>query len=306
MRTNSFFTIVIPTYNRANLIEKTLKTIFAQSYTNYEIIVVDNCSTDNTKEVLEPYIRAGKISYYCNLKNEERSFSRNVGMDKARGDFLTFLDSDDYMYPENLADAANFIKENSHIQFFHNFYELVNTNGEPIYQYRFPSINNHVKALSDGNFLSCIGVFISKEIYSSYRFEISPEIIGSEDWEFWLRIAARYSLKRIPKINNGIVNHPGRTINKFSLESVISRKKFIIDKILINSDLKKVYTNYISNINGSACLLAASIANSNGMYNEALKYVKRAFQEHKMQVFSLKFIRILQIALFQIQHKNKI
>jgi glycosyltransferase involved in cell wall biosynthesis len=117
-----FFSIVIPTYNRADLIMKTLASVFSQTYLHYEVIVVDNCSTDNTEEVLSGYIQAGKIRYLKNDRNYERSWSRNRGMENAKGDFVTFLDSDDFMYPDNLKDAAVFVGEKKQSHIFNNFY----------------------------------------------------------------------------------------------------------------------------------------------------------------------------------------
>ena len=116
MPADIFFSIVIPTYNRASLIFETLDSVLSQSYTNYEVIIVDNCSTDNTEELLQPLMLSGKIRYIRNAENKERSYSRNVGLENAKGDFLTLLDSDDFMYPDCLADAQKFILENSFIK----------------------------------------------------------------------------------------------------------------------------------------------------------------------------------------------
>src|SRR5690348_2695793 len=114
MKNNSLikFSVVIPTYNRAKFIVNTLESVFSQSYKNYEVIVVDNCSTDDTVAVLQPLIDEKKIRFIQHEKNYERAYSRNTGIENATGDFLTFLDSDDFMYPENLADAADFIQKN--------------------------------------------------------------------------------------------------------------------------------------------------------------------------------------------------
>src|ERR1043165_1045 len=103
-----FFSVVIPTYNRADFIGDTLETVFAQTYPHYEVIVVDNCSTDGTHAAVDPYIESGRIRFFQNDQNRERAFSRNVGLEKAVGDYVTLLDSDDLMYPDNLADAAAF------------------------------------------------------------------------------------------------------------------------------------------------------------------------------------------------------
>src|SRR5437879_12998904 len=107
MEHEPFFSVVIPTYNRAGLILKTLNTVLSQTYQSYEVIVVDDASTDDTEQILEPLVRTRRIRYIKHDQNYERAKSRNTGMENAAGDFLTFLDSDDLMYPTNLEDARS-------------------------------------------------------------------------------------------------------------------------------------------------------------------------------------------------------
>lgn len=306
MEQEILFSVVVPTYNRANLILKTLNSVFEQSFNNYEIIIVDNGSTDNTLELLAPLELENKVKIIRNPINEERSVSRNLGMSAAKGRFLTLLDSDDLMYKDNLKDAYEFIQSNPEIDFFHNLYHLVDTSGNVIYKYTFPTNTTPIKSIANGNFLSCIGVFMAKSIYTNYKFETNPIIIGSEDWELWIRILAKHPLGRINKINSAIVHHPGRSITSYSLESIINRKKFIINQIKSNQDLHKVYHAYLININSWAHLFAASMANSGGMYKEARKYLKIAFRNQFILIFDKKFIRILQISLFKIKNKHNI
>src|SRR6185436_17736881 len=135
MSDHPLFSVVIPTYNRAGLILKTLNTVFSQTYPHYEIIVIDDGSTDNTIEILEPLIKAEKIRYIRHEQNYERARARNTGMENARGDFLTFLDSDDLMYPANLEDAAKYVKANPDVKVFHNLCELVDEQGTLLYRY---------------------------------------------------------------------------------------------------------------------------------------------------------------------------
>src|SRR5882724_11938707 len=92
------FSVVIPTYNRAGLISRTLNSVLCQTYQDFEVIVVDDASTDDTEQILEPLIRTQKIRYIKHDQNYERAKSRNTGMENASGHFLTFLDSDDLMY----------------------------------------------------------------------------------------------------------------------------------------------------------------------------------------------------------------
>ncbi|MCA1603103.1 MAG: glycosyltransferase [Acidobacteria bacterium] len=135
-----FFSVVIPTYNRAAFIEATLQSVLRQTYPNYEIIVVDNCSTDNTEKLLQPHISAGQIQFIKHEQNFERARSRNTGMSVARGDFVTLLDSDDFMYPNNLADAAEYARRNPGLKCFHNLSEFVDSRGKILGRYPIPSL----------------------------------------------------------------------------------------------------------------------------------------------------------------------
>ena len=112
------FSIVIPTYNRADIIAKSLDSIYSQTYQDWEIIVVDNASTDNTAGVIAKYLSKGKLRYIVNDKNYERSYSRNKGMRLAKGDFVSLLDSDDVLYPDCLQKAADFSTANPETTFF--------------------------------------------------------------------------------------------------------------------------------------------------------------------------------------------
>src|SRR3989442_4172090 len=189
-----FFSIVIPTYNRAALIGATLESIWQQTYQHFELIVVDNCSQDQTEEVLVPHVKAGRIRYIKHDRNYERARFRNTGMSAAQGDFVTLLDSDDFMYQTNLADAASYARANPDIKCFHNLYEYVDEQRKMLRRYSMPSLSNQLRAISQGNFMSCIGNFIHREIYQNYRFDTAESLTGWEDWEFWLRVLADYKV----------------------------------------------------------------------------------------------------------------
>lgn len=227
------FSIIIPTYNRAYIVEKTLQSVFSQTYKNYEIIVVDNCSTDRTIEVLQPYADEGRIRLIQHDKNYERSTSRNTGMKNATGDYLTFLDSDDIMGENCLQDAADFITAHKEFQIFHNRYKYRNMEGNIIETYQ-PKINlaKSFETILEVNFLACIGVFISKTIYQHYRFTENKDIIGSEDWLFWIEILKDYNrIGRIEKVNSFIIEHDGRTMRDFKPE-LLEKRVSLIREIL--------------------------------------------------------------------------
>ena len=276
-----YFTVIIPSYNRAGIIHKTLDTVFAQSFNDFEVIVVDNCSTDNTIEVLQPLVDEGKIRFIQHDKNYERAKSRNTGMINAKGRFVTFLDSDDLMYPSNLQDAHDFIQTNPECHFFHNLFEIVDENGQLVRQYHGKPLNDPLKSIATGNFLACIGVFIHESIAATVRFDETPELTGSEDWDFWIRVTAVHpNIGRIPKINSAMVEHSGRTVNNIDIFALINRRQYILQKVNKDPELSRVFAPYKKFMQASSDLMVASNASSVGEYQLAIEHIRKAVKAH--------------------------
>jgi glycosyltransferase involved in cell wall biosynthesis len=298
-----FFSVVIPTYNRGAFIGATLESVFSQTYPHYEIIVVDNCSTDNTDEVLEPYIQAGQIKFIRHEMNYERARSRNTGMSAAKGDFVTLLDSDDFMYPNNLADAAEYARRHPEIKCFQNLYEFVDANRNVTRRFTMPSLSNQLKAIASGNFMTCIGDFIHREIYQNYQFDTTEALTGGEDWEFWLRVLADYKIGRIEKINSGILQHDGRSVNNQNLDSMKRGVEHLCAKLATDPHLSQVYRPYLKRIQGNAVLYLAILANGSGLFTEARKYLSEALTKDIGLLWSGRFWRVARRTWLRLQPK---
>ena len=91
--------IIMPTYNRAYIIERAIVSVIHQTYEDWELIIVDDASKDNTREIVKKYI-SNKILYFENFENKGSNESRNIGVRNAKGEYIAFLDSDNY-WPEN-------------------------------------------------------------------------------------------------------------------------------------------------------------------------------------------------------------
>ena len=295
------FSVVIPTYNRAGFIEPTLKSVLAQTYSSYEVIIVDNCSTDDTDQVLEPYVNARQIRYIKHDRNYERARSRNTGMQAAQGDFVTLLDSDDFMYPNNLADAAEYARTHPEIKCFHNLFESVDATGRMLYRYPTPELKDQLKAIACGNFLSCIGNFIHREIYQHYAFDTHPDLTGGEDWEYWLRVLADYKLGRIEKVNSGVQQHPGRSVNNQSLESMKKGLEHLCAKLATDPHLSRVYQRHLRQIRANSQLYLAILANTGGMFAEAQRFLMQAVKADSRLVASPRFWRVSRRAVFRLR-----
>ena len=103
----------MPAYNHAHYLAEAIESVLAQTYTDIEIIVIDDGSTDNTKKVLAPYIKGGKIRYIYQ-ENRGLSAARNTGLKAAQGMYIKFLDSDDFLYPEQIDGQVKQIKDADH------------------------------------------------------------------------------------------------------------------------------------------------------------------------------------------------
>ena len=107
-----FFSVVLPTFNRSNFITGAINSLLNQTYDDWELIIVDDGSTDNTKKVVEQFSKKDSRIKYHYQKNSERSAARNNGINKTKGNYICFIDSDD-LYEEGYLNALHkFIQKN--------------------------------------------------------------------------------------------------------------------------------------------------------------------------------------------------
>ena len=290
---NIVFSVVIPTYNRASLIMETLDSVFAQIYPHYEILVIDNCSTDNTEAILQPLIKEQKIRYIKNDKNYERAYSRNVGLENAKGDYLTLLDSDDFMYINCLKDAADFISANAWCKVFHNKFEIVNNHRKVIYKIPYTSLKNQYKAICSGNFLSAIGGFMHRDIYCQFRFTEDPKMIGAEDYEFWFHILAIYKLGRINKVNSGLREHPARSVNFDAYLQLHYQCQSMVELIELDPILKDKFAPYIGRLKAAFKLQELIVNGKNITFLKKLAIISKAANDDFSVIFTKRYLVVL-------------
>ena len=126
---NDLVSIIMPSYNTANYIEASIESVRHQTYENWELIIVDDCSTDDTDEVVRPFLTDGRIHYLKNEQNSGAAISRNRALREAKGKWIAFLDSDDLWLPEKLEKQVSFMEQNGY-HFSYTNYEEINMAGE--------------------------------------------------------------------------------------------------------------------------------------------------------------------------------
>lgn len=116
--------VIMPSYNTASFIAESIQSVLAQSYKDWELIIVDDCSPDNTDEVVKPYLSDERIKYIKNEKNSGAAVSRNRALREAKGKWIAFLDSDDLWMPDKLNKQICFMEKNDYHFSYTNYAEI--------------------------------------------------------------------------------------------------------------------------------------------------------------------------------------
>lgn len=216
-----YFTIIIPSYNHAHFLRLSIADLMNQTIQDWECIVVDNQSNDNTKEVVESFHdKRLKIITIDNMGSIAKS--RNIGIKMAEGTWLAFLDSDDRWYPHRLEIIQNNINANTDAVVFSTDEKVINqlANSESINYYGPYESFFYEKLLTFGNRLSTSATVVNKDFINKKALKFSENIkyITVEDYDFWMRIAKSGAVfKFISEVCGEYIVHGNNATNKLEL-----------------------------------------------------------------------------------------
>jgi glycosyltransferase involved in cell wall biosynthesis len=291
-----FFSIIIPTYNRAHLINDTIQSVLQQDYNDYELIIIDDGSNDLTGEVVSRIIEENKDKriFYYYKENGERAAARNYGLKKAKGDYVNFFDSDDVLYSDHLSEANRVISNSPHTEIFHLRYEVVNEKGKKISE--GPVLSTPANALLiEGNFLSCNGVFIKREIALQNLFNEDRQLSGVEDWELWLRLGSKYAIQFSNKITSAIINHDERSVLAANKEKLVTRMSLLIKYVLGDPAVAAYYKSAITKFKASCYSYISLHLALNKIYKkDALAYLLKTIRIMPLFIMKKRFFAILK------------
>jgi Glycosyl transferase family 2 len=290
------FSIVIPTYNRAKLISKAITSLLDQNETQFEIIVVDDGSTDNTSDVVLA-ITDKRIRYFIK-DNEERAAARNFGARQAKGKFVGFLDSDDYVYPHHLTIAKKFVEAHPGAKVFHLGYELRDAEGPLLRKVSQQSgINEHILS---GNTLSANGVFVERAFLLQNPFNAERRLSSLEDWELWIRLAGKALFYDVNEITSVVVQHEERSVMSSDIPAIRSKVDVFCKLVAQDKSNQSTFGNKLKKAVGSARTYAALHIAIAGDRKIACQYLLDGLRDDISQIFSKRFVVIL-LYLFRIR-----
>ncbi len=242
-----FFSIIIPSYNRAHMLPVAIQSVINQTYHDWELIIVDDGSTDNTKEVVASY-NHDRIIYIWQA-NQERSVARNNGIKNAKGEYVCFLDSDDYYLPDRLKKFNEFILKEKHSKLLIFSGIIIENKGgfnnieidDSLY-YKI-NIFDYLTSIIIATPQICVSASILEE------FNFNPDFRLSEDMELCFRIAKKYPV--VPQKDNLTIvqyEHEDRTVGYRYCNT--SKEQIVTWRYILNKDhsgrfISKKYKNGI-------------------------------------------------------------
>lgn len=207
---NDLVSIIMPSYNTAKFIEQTIKSVLAQTYTNWELIIVDDCSTDNTDKVVSSFLSDNRIRYYKNKVNSGAAVSRNRALRETNGKWIAFLDSDDLWSDDKLKKQVSFMEQNDYHFSYTNYVEIDeknNPNGRLVTGPKRITKNGMFNYCWPG----CLTVMYDVSKIGLIQIE---DIKKNNDYAMWLKVCNKadcYLLDEIlasyRKRNGSISNH---------------------------------------------------------------------------------------------------
>tara|TARA_B100001123_G_C15221587_1_gene991468 strand:- start:115 stop:864 length:750 start_codon:yes stop_codon:yes gene_type:complete len=190
--------IIIPFYKNINLLNKAIKSVFNQTYQNYEIIIINDNNDKNCIEYLKKLKKNNKkIKIIFNKKNIGAGFSRNLGIKYSKGDYIAFLDSDDKWKKNKLSSQLKFMKKNNYLA-SHTSYQIVDLKNNIISTRHAKNLNYYSLLRSCDIGLS--SVIFNKKIIKNIKTPF-PNLKTKEDYVLWLKISKRkvtfYGLNKV-------------------------------------------------------------------------------------------------------------
>jgi len=278
---NPLISVIIPTYNHGQFIEEAVESVFAQTYKNLEVIVVDDGSTDETKRIIEVF--GDRVHYYYQ-PNRGPSAARNVGIKKATGEFLAFLDVDDMWMNNKLDLQLQVLKQNPHLGMVACGTNNIDESSAIINKYILKNFADHdslLKVLYISQIIpgSSSGVLVRRKCLETVGYFDESIKIG-EDWDMWLRISKEFEIYFVEEPLVSI----RKTLSKPDFRTPAAEEHDV--SIVIE---KNINGKYKKNAYGILYCRLGRYHLSASKKKEALKYFTRSIYRYPFPLFPRSF-----------------
>lgn len=314
MKKQQLVSVLISTYNREKLLPKAINSVLNQTYKNWELIIVDDRSTDDTKKVVENYIKKNKrIGYVRNTHKKGLAGGRNQGLEKAKGDYIAFLDDDDIFYKNHLKDSISLFQKFPKISVVFGKEKFVHKGKEVDYmnswikiklakiskkeeQKDFIIFNGYIlnNLIEDGCFLNPSAAMIKKDVVRNTGF-FNENLWNGNDYEYWIRVSRRNKFGYLKKLQTTHVLHGENMSISFKKGTFTKEKSVILNHIKMfkvirsNSFLtKKQKRSLTKNISNSYWNVGFLLRKKNKFKSLCYYLVSRWYRYNPVQAKAIK------------------
>ncbi len=266
--------VIIPTYNRAHMVGRAIRSVLNQTYQDFELIIVDDASTDNTEEVVKSFNNE-RLRYIRLRENSGSSVApRNTGIEIARGEYIAFLDSDDEWLPEKLEKQIDKFKSVSLDVglVYSGCVGVSERTGETLFKFMHAKRGDVFSLMVERNIVGGPTVLVKRECFQKTGL-FDKGFLSFQDWDMWIRIAKCYKVDFVPEISAKYYVHANRgSVN-------VERKIQGLDKIT------RKYQNYLSKTVISCRLKTLGILYCyKGDFKKASRYFREALSNNPRNI----------------------
>lgn len=283
-----FFSIIIPTYNRVGLISRTIDSILNQSFSDYEIIIVDDGSQDHTNEIISS-LNKDFIKYF-KTENFGVAHARNFGINKALGRYVGFLDSDDLMEVNHLQTAFDFIKAKGEPEVVHLNFLWGSEDRTVVHKNKLPNTLPQDIFKNCSLHVNCI--FIRNNIIKQNLFNESRDLMFAEDWDFFIKLAIRFNIQLLDITTTYLIDHEDRSMRNFDPEKWVNKRNAIVASLGKDEIVKTQFPEKIKIVSSHMnSLIAVNFAVRKSKI-KAVDFWLLSMREHFLELFTKRSLAI--------------
>jgi glycosyltransferase involved in cell wall biosynthesis len=235
-----YFSIIIPTFNRPEMLRRAIASVLSQTYEDWEIVIVDDGGDQAVSAAMMEGFRDQRIRYFWK-SNEERSIARNFGCQQARGRYVVFMDSDDRILPEHLAAIHDSISVNGEKEFFHTTFLIEHTQDGTQRRSRIVPPEKIANRIIYESVFAIGASAIRRDIACLHPFPEMKEAAHGEDWFFYIRIFLRYGVTWVDSESFVYSIGPQSSVRNIDPERFRRSFDAILDLIEKDDVLRSVY-----------------------------------------------------------------
>lgn len=286
------FSAIIPSYNSSGFVSRAIDSALNQSYPPAEVLVLDDGSTDSTREVVQAY--GDKIRYFALPHSGCVGLVRNRGILESCGDYLAFLDADDAWYPNKLEEMARAIEAHPDSGLFYSNFDFVDEDLRFLYRARCENLSGFAyKRLLKRTPVANSSVVVNRECFSSCGlFSESLAAPGCEDWEMWVRISRKFPFVYLPLALCEYTLHK-RTESLSRTENWVGAQTYVVEMVL--ADDPNLTPRERESVRAWALYRQGRYRMMRGQNHAALSCFRKTMRQHPFHLRSWLFFTFLRI-----------